>query len=194
MTRRRSVAGALGASVTADLPDDIAADPGVDPESAARTICLNLLTSRSRTKAELADALRSRAVPGTAAERVLNRLTEVGLIDDEAFAENFANVRQTERGLAGREIARQLRGRGVSDDVVSRVIADIDGDRELATARRLVARKLPSMRSLDSTTQIRRLVGMLARKGYPPSQAYQVVRDAIDLSAAEQVDDTAWLS
>jgi regulatory protein len=113
MARRGSVGGD-GDALPAELPDDLAHDPDVDPESAARTICLGLLTVRSRTRSELADALCARHVPDAAAERVLQRFTEVGLIDDAAFAATFASTRLTERGLARREIARQLLTKGVA--------------------------------------------------------------------------------
>lgn len=176
------------------LPEDIAADPDVDPDSAARTICLRLLTARSRTRAELLEALRTRDVADEVAVRVLNRFAEVGLIDDASFAETFVSTRHAERGLAKREIARQLRSKGVADHVVNRATAEICADQELEMARQLVARKMRSMSGLDPQAQVRRLVGMLARKGYTPAQAYQVVRDATDVSAAEQDGDTAWLA
>jgi regulatory protein len=184
-------AGGAGVPPAADLPADIAADPDVDPESAARTICLRLLTARARTRAELAEALRKREVPDQAAERVLNRFVEVGLIDDAAFAADFATMRQAERGLSKREIARQLRSKGIDDEVVGEVTEQLGGDREVEVARQLVARKLRSMKSLETQVTVRRLVGMLARKGYSPSLAYRVVRDATDYGDADCGGDTA---
>jgi regulatory protein len=159
----------------------------------ARTICLNLLTVRARTRAELSTALSSRGVPVEAAERVLGRFAEVGLIDDASFAETFTTSRSIERGLAGREIARQLREKGVEEAVVAAAIAHIDPERELESARRLVARKTRSLAGVESTTATRRLVGMLARKGYSPALAYQVVREALGSDHdPSRLDDTAW--
>jgi regulatory protein len=59
----------------------------------------------------------------------------------------------------------------------------------------LVARKLRSMTRLTPEVKTRRLVGMLARKGYSPSLAFSIVRDALGTIDAETGDDdTAWLA
>src|SRR5690606_7567137 len=90
-----------------------------DPEAAAREICLRLLSASPRTRAQLADALRRKDIPDDVAERVLGRFTDVGLIDDEAFAQAWVQSRHTGRGLARRALAQELRHRGVADDTVT---------------------------------------------------------------------------
>ncbi|GAA0584174.1 regulatory protein RecX [Actinomadura livida] len=150
-----------------------------DPEGAARDICLRMLSRSPRTRAQLADALRRKDVPDDVAERVLGRFTDVGLIDDEAFAKAWVQSRHTGRGLARRALAHELRRRGVADETVNDAVESLDTDREEATARTLVARRLPSTRGVDPAKRMRRLVGMLARKGYPPALAYRVVKEAL---------------
>jgi regulatory protein len=181
-------------------PDADEEEPGggapVDPEALARAICLRLLTGRARTRAQLADALRRREVPDDVAEHVLGRFTDVGLIDDTAFAGAWVSTRHTGKGLARRALARELRQRGVDAVVVDEAVARLDPEQELETARALVARRLPGTRGLDRDKRIRRLAGMLARKGYGEGLAVRVVRDAIEAEAdadAEAADDgTAW--
>lgn len=169
--------------------------PDAEPESVARTICLRLLTIRARTRAELEDALQARDVPAAAARSVLDRLAAVGLIDDRAFADRFVESRHHERGLAGRAVARQLRDKGVADEVVAEAVQAVGPEQELATARRLVARKLRTMSRLEPQVQTRRLAGLLARKGYSPEIAFRVVREAVDTNASQIVDgDEAWLA
>ncbi|WP_207928703.1 regulatory protein RecX [Actinomadura sp. 6K520] len=153
--------------------------PPADPEAAAREICLRMLSRSPRTRAQLADALRRKDVPDDVAERVLGRFTDVGLIDDEAFAKAWVQSRHTGRGLAKRALAHELRRRGVADDTVNDAVESLDTDREEATARALVARRLPSTRGVDPGKRMRRLVGMLARKGYPPGLSYRVVKEAL---------------
>jgi regulatory protein len=161
-------------------------DPGegdaalaTDPESVARTICLRLLTGAPRTRAQLADALRRRGVPADAAERVLDRLVEVSLIDDGAFADAWVDSRHRGRGLARRALRAELRQRGVDDELVGSAVGRIADDDEAATATELVARRLASTRGLPQDARVRRLAGMLARKGYPGGLALRVVRDAL---------------
>lgn len=155
----------------------------------ARAICLRLLTMAPKTRAQLAEALRKREVPDDAAEAVLDRFTELGLIDDEAFAEAWVNSRHHGRGLAKRALAAELRHRGVDGDTVNEAVEQLDPDQELETARRLVDRKLSSSRGLDPQARIRRLAGMLARKGYSPGLAYRVVREALENEGVPVEDD-----
>jgi regulatory protein len=160
-----------------------------DPEAVARGICLRALTGAARTRQQLAELLDRKDVPPEAAAAVLDRFTEVGLIDDAAFAAAWVNSRQAGRGLARRALAHELRAKGVDGEVAAAAIAEVDPQEEWDTARRLVARKAPSMRRLDRVTAERRLVGMLARKGYGGGLAGIVVREALDeLSADTAVD------
>lgn len=130
-----------------------------------------------------------------AATAVLDRLAAVGLVNDQAFADDFARARQQGRGLGVREIRRQLRDKGVDDEVISAAVVDLSGEAEVQAAHRLVARKLRSMARLTPEVKTRRLVGMLARKGYSPSLAFSIVRDAVGgIDEETGDDDTAWLA
>ncbi len=127
----------------------------------------------------MATALTKRGIPDDAAQRVLDRFAEVGLVDDGALADGYALAQHRERGLAGRAVAAKLRQRGVADDAVRDALAQIDHDSEREMARRLVERKLRSLTGVEPQAAARRLVGMLARKGYPPGLAYDVVRASL---------------
>ncbi|WP_231591148.1 recombination regulator RecX [Saccharothrix sp. ST-888] len=150
-----------------------------DPASRARDICLRLLTGTAKTRKQLADALRRREIPDEVAEEVLARYEEVGLIDDAAFAEAWVESRHAVRGLSRRALAQELRTKGVAGDLVEQAVAQLDEDDETAAARALVDRKLRSTRGLERDTRMRRLVGMLARRGYSEGLAFRVVRDAL---------------
>lgn len=189
--RRRRASG--GASV-ADGGDSSSSraeqeEPPQDPVERARAICLRLLTGTPRTRKQLADALHKRQVPDEAAEEVLSRLEEVGLIDDGAFADAWVESRHHGRGLARRALARELRTKGVDPTLIDAAVSQLDSEREEATARELVARKLRSTRGLDRDKRIRRLAGMLARKGYSEGLALRVVRQALE----EEGEDTEFL-
>ena len=163
-----------------DAPRDLAQDPDADVESVARTILLNKLTDSPRSRAELAEALARKHVPDDVAQRLLDRFEEVGLIDDAAFARAWVESRSRSKGLATKVLALELRRKGIDDDVAREVLAELDPDAERQAAHRLVQKKLRSMRGLDDTTRIRRLTGMLARKGYSPQVAFDVVREELD--------------
>jgi regulatory protein len=152
-----------------------------DPEARAREVCLRLLTLAPRTRAQLADALRKRGIPDEAAEEVLSRFEDVGLIDDAAFARAWVESRHYSRGLAGRALSAELKRRGVGTEEIRTAIDEQLGpDAEASAARRLVERKLESTRALPPEQRTRRLAGMLARKGYPAGLAFRVIREALE--------------
>jgi regulatory protein len=163
--------------------------PEPDPSSVARQILLRKLTAAPRTRAELAADLAARDVPADVAEQALDRFTEVGLIDDAAFADAWVRSRRSTRGLSSRALQRELRGKGVDDETISAAVDAIDPESEVETAAALVARRLPSTRGLDRAARTRRLVGVLARKGYDGGLALRVVRDALAAEGSEHSDD-----
>ncbi|WP_240755667.1 regulatory protein RecX [Nocardioides iriomotensis] len=170
-------------------PDDpVSQGPEADPESVARAILLDQLTGRARSRSELADKLRAKGVPDDVAGRLLHRFEEVGLVDDEAFARAWVESRQAGKGLARRALAQELRRKGVDDEVARDVLDEVDPDDEVEAARTLVRRKLRSVARFDHQVQVRRLSGMLARKGYPAGVAFRVVREELEAAGAE-VDD-----
>ncbi|OIK24427.1 recombination regulator RecX [Streptomyces malaysiense] len=156
-----------------------------DPAERARAICLRLLTGTPRTRKQLADALRKREIPEDVAEEVLSRFEEVGLIDDGAFADAWVESRHHGRGLARRALARELRTKGVDSTLIEEAVGQLDSDQEEETARELVARKLRATRGLDRDKRIRRLAGMLARKGYSEGMSLRVVRRALEEEGEE---------
>ncbi|MEV0603939.1 recombination regulator RecX [Streptomyces sp. NPDC050315] len=165
--------------------------PPRTPEEQARAICLRLLTGNPRTKKQLADALQKRGIPDEAAEEVLSRFEEAGLINDAAFADAWVESRHHSRGLARRALARELRTKGVESSLIDEAVGQLDPEQEEQTARELVDRKLRSTRGLDRDKRLRRLAGMLARKGYPEGLALRVVRTALEAEAAEDEDADA---
>lgn len=167
-----------------------------DEGELAREICLRQLAVRPRTRAELATALARRGISEETVTRVLDRYDEVGMIDDAAFARAWVTSRHQGRGLARRALATELRQRGVDADTAGEALSALDETTEAATARALVDRKLRSVTGSPDAV-FRRLVGMLARKGYPPGVAIRAVKEALAAQSdeaaefAEQIDADA---
>jgi len=162
-------------------PTDHDRDLGLpaDPESVARAIVLRKLTGQARSRHELEVALAAKDVPSEVAARVLDRFEEVGLVNDASYADAWVQSRRSTRGLARRALTQELRRKGVSDDIVRDTVDAISPDDERTAAYALVERKLAVTRTLEPHKRFRRLVGLLARKGYSSSLAMAVVREAI---------------
>lgn len=173
----------------ADASDD-RADEQRDPYEVAREICLRLLAVRPRTRAELATALKKRGVAAEVSRDILERYAEVGMIDDTAFAKAWVTTRHHSKGLAGRALAHELRRRGVDDQAVTEALTELDSETEAQTALELAIRKLRSTHG-EPEAVFRRLLGMLARKGYSGGVAVRAVKEALstrDAELAEAID------
>lgn len=154
----------------------------MDPAQAYRTareIALRRLESRDRTRAELAVTLRDRETPETVAAAVLDRLTEVGLVDDTRFARTWVEIRQRTRGLAGRALSAELRQRGVSDEVVAEAVEVVDPETEERRALELARARVARTRGLAPEVVTRRVAGQLARRGYSAGVAFRAARTAV---------------
>ncbi|NLG22733.1 MAG: regulatory protein RecX [Actinomycetales bacterium] len=163
-----------------DVPEPVRADAEPDPHEVARQIALRQLTMAPRSRKQLEDKLRQRGCDDDVARTVLDRLTEVGLVDDEAYARMLVRSRQETRGLAPRALTQELRRKGVADEIIEGALGDVDPDDDADRARQLVEKRLRTMRGLDRQVQTRRLAGFLARKGYDSSLAFRVIREALD--------------
>jgi len=154
----------------------------------AHSIALRLLSVRPHSRVELERKLARRGCDPQVAADVLDRLAEVRLIDDAAYAEVLVQSRNRTAGLSGAALRRELRDKGVDEEVARVAVGALDDETERARAEQLVAKKLRAMGGLDPQVQARRLAAMLARKGYPSGVAYAVVRDAVN-AAAEHARD-----
>ena len=157
-----------------------AGDREADPESVARNIGLRLLTAAPRSRRQLADAFERRGVPSDVAERVLDRFVEVGLLDDAEYARLVVHSQHVDRGLSGRALRFALRKRGIDGELAEAAVSELSADDVEGTARALVARKLRAMVGLNRETRVRRVWGLLARKGYSPSLIARLVREMVD--------------
>ncbi len=155
-----------------------------DDPARAYDSCLRLLADRARSRAELMDRLVRRGYSEGTANSVLARLERENLIDDADFAEQWVHFRHRDGGKAKRALAQELRHKGVADEVAAAALEQISGEDEAERAAELVRRKL-SRKTIDPAIdpalrerEMRRLIGMLARKGYSPGLAYRTVKDA----------------
>jgi regulatory protein len=151
-----------------------------DPEARARLICLRLLTAAPRTRAQLAQAMHRGGIPAEAAEAILVRFTDAGLIDDAVFARAWVESRHHSRGLSKRSLSTELKRQGIQAEEIREAIDVLDPEQEAATARHLVERKMASTRGRPPETRARQAASMLARKGYPPGLVFRLIKEVME--------------
>ena len=161
-------------------------DPPGDPETVAKAICLRLLTVAARPRAVLAVALRKRGIPDDVAETVLDRFVDVGLIDDQAYAQAYVATKQRDRGLGTTALRTELRRKGIDEEVVAGAVDGIDHEAERSRAKALIERRVDAAMSAGSVAARRRLAGLLARRGYSVDVAVSVVDEALAAYTADE--------
>ena len=150
------------------------------PEHAkARDICLRLLAAMPRPRAKLAEALRRREIPDDVATEVLDRLVELRYLDDAAYAQGYVRAKHRDRALGRSGLRQELRRQGLGAEDIAAAVEQVDDDDERRRAEEWVAKKLSSALQAGPETAKRRLLGQLARRGYPFEVAFAVVDAAV---------------
>lgn len=165
---------------------------GHEIEERAREYLLRSLTASARTRAQLAEGLARRDVPQEVADRLLDRFAEVGLIDDAEYARRVARTRFAERGLSRRGIGAELRRKGLSELDIAQAVGQLDDADEEDAARRIARTRLARTAQLERDVRIRRVTGVLARKGYSPTLASRIVREELASHDADGADE-GWM-
>jgi regulatory protein len=151
----------------------------IEAADAAKQVLLRRLSHAPRTRKELAKDLKDKDISDDVANVALDRFEEVGLINDQALASNYVSSQHERKGLGKNALRQQLRAKGVSDDVALEAISQISDDQEFQAAFALACKKIRSLQRDDAKTQLRKIVGVLARKGYSSNLAFRVAKEVI---------------
>ena len=137
--------------------------------SRAKNTAYRFLSIRPRSRAELERKLRDKELPGEVINRVILHLDRLGYVNDREFAGQWARSRTRLRGLGRRRIEQELRGKGISREIIRETLARLFEDSsEIDTARKEAEKKLRTLERFEPEVRRRRLAGFLERKGFSP--------------------------
>lgn len=168
----------IDATIT-QLPVPVKKNLEIEAADAAKQVLLRRLSHAPRTRKELAKDLRDKDISDEVANVALDRFEEVGLINDQALASNYVSSQHQRKGLGKNALRQQLRAKGVSDEVALEAISQITDDQEFQAAFALACKKIRSLQRDDAKTQLRKIVSVLARKGYSSNLAFRVAKEVI---------------
>ena len=152
----------------------------IDQNQIAKQVLLRRLSNAPRTRKELAQDLKNKKIEADIAQVALDRFEELGLINDQTYSENFVSTTHERRKLGKKALKQQLKSKGVSEEIANQAISQISEDDEFKAALALALKKIRSIQKDDPQTQIRKIVGLLARKGYSSSLSFQVAKEVIN--------------
>jgi regulatory protein len=147
-------------------------------EERARNIVLKLLERGPKSSAELAAALEKHEIPAEIIKHVISRFSEVELINDQAYAQQVVDASRRTKGLARSMVKRKLADKGLDQEIINQVAADISDEDELAVATELAIKRFGQLGKLDPDVRNRRLVGFLQRRGFGSGVVFAAIREA----------------
>lgn len=138
---------------------------------------LRRLTERAHSRRELEQVLAKRNTEPEMVEQVLDRLAEVGLVDDRSFAQAWVTSRQERKHLSRRALRDELHRKGVDRSAIDEALDKVDANDEYRAAYEVAERKARTMGGLDPQVRWRRLAGALARRGFSAAVTTRVLGD-----------------
>ncbi len=161
-----------------DEDDDELDDSDFDAAYAkAKKTAMNMLAMRDHSCAELREKLGKREIPAPVIDELVEKLEKSRLLDDAEFAQRYVRAHRERRKLSRSALKRELTKKGISADIIAGVVDDVDGEEELA--RQVAEKKAASSRGLDYEVRQRRILGMLARRGFSSTVCLKVTREVL---------------
>ena len=164
-----------------------------DPYTRAKTIVYNQLAYSAKTRGQLRKKLQAEGFDAELIEPLLDKFEAAKLIDDAEYAQSFVAQKSRTKKLSRAALRRELAERGVRGEEAENALAQRTDEQEREDAAELVRKKLrPGMNLSDRAEKdrvTRRLLGMLARRGYPSSVSMSVIREEL---AAYGAEDELW--
>ena len=149
---------------------------------------LDMLEARARGVTELRRLLIPKGEPQPDVDDAIARLQRSGVLDDVAYARQFARSKALGAGLSRRRLQQELTKRGVAREVSDAAIDEVfeeEGVDDSASIERVARKKLKTLDKLDVPTQRRRLYAFLARRGYDSDDIANVTQALLQTSSED---------
>lgn len=163
---------------------DLFAQPDSEIEQAFGR-AIRLLQQRGRSEFEIRQRLRALDYDAATVDAVVQRLERDRYLDDADFAAEWVRQRHEMRGKSRMMLDRELREKGIAEPLRRAALAQIDesdeADTALYHARKRAARikQVPADRA-EYHKELRKVLGVVARRGFPQSLAMQVAQQALE--------------
>lgn len=150
---------------------------------AAKETILNILTYMPRTTHELEEKLNAKGYSNIAITQAIERMTEVGIINDQSFAEGWAQSRFNSAGKSPYAIRFELKRKGLSDEIIDKAVEPFEDEAvQKAKAMEMAEAKVASLTRGDkeiTSGDVKKIASMLARKGFAPGICFEVAKTAV---------------
>ena len=149
--------------------------PDTEPLEAAKGLALRRLGRLAQTQSQLTTYLLGKGLEADLVQAVVDRMVEIGLVNDEEYAGMWIRSRRRTRQSGASAIRRELLAKGVTADLIEQSLLAEPCD-EFELALELGTRKWRSVQSLPEPKRSERLVSHLVRRGHSVGTAWKVAR------------------
>ncbi|MDO4928496.1 MAG: regulatory protein RecX [Corynebacterium sp.] len=170
-----------------------------EEQSQAYARAIKLLNQRGRSTFEMEQRLRALDFSAGTIAQVIQRLTQDHYLDDADFASEWVRQRHSMRGKSRAVLDRELRDKGIAAELREAALSTIEPQDERDTALALARKRAKRIKEVPATyqdyqKQLRSVVGVLARRGFPQSLSMELANQALKehhaaLEAAETASD-----
>lgn len=141
---------------------------------------IRFLSYRARSESEVRAKLTQLGFPQKIIVTTLEKLRSLNLLNDEAFARNWAQTRAESRGYGPLRVERELRGKGVAKVLIDRIVPETFGQEGGRERARTLLEKRFRGKDLGDRKVLRRAVAFLQRRGYRDSVITELVKEPLE--------------
>lgn len=149
-------------------------------KSKAKNFALDFIGYRARSVWEVAERLKKRGHSQSVIDQVIRELRQSDLLDDVQFSAQWAQNRVATKPLGERLLRRELKLKGISNEIVEKTVAETFGQ---VSQKKLAANLLKVRRkrylALDEMKAKQKMAALLLRRGFPREVVWEVVEQAL---------------
>lgn len=158
-------------------------------KSRAMNSSLYYLQQMPKTEHQLRENLRKKQIPQDIIDETMQKLIDVGWVNDKNYAENFIYSKRKYEKLGSSSIKMKLMQKGIDKDIIDELLNEVSQDDLRETAIILAEKKMRSLkREPDRNKKIQKIVAHLAYRGYGGGVAFEVAREVVDKNAENDMD------
>jgi len=152
----------------------------------AKNVAYYWINQSDKTRKELYDKIKAKGITDDVANELLDKMVDLGYIDDERYAENFVTSKMTYEKLGHQAILYKLKNKGIEQHIIDNALLAIGDEDTEENARILAEKRLYPTRNLEKNKRIQNIAAFLARRGYSGSIAFKISREAVDQALSSQ--------
>ncbi len=140
-------------------------------------VALNSINSRFKSVLELRKYLEKKEYPSELIELAINKLLKQGYLNDRSFCKSYINNQIITTSKGPYKIRRELRDKGVSDDIIEDEIVIFDNELEIEKVTKLADRMFRTNKTRGGSVLRKKITTDLTNMGYSTDIIYKVLSD-----------------